>query len=259
MSVINQERFSILNSSGEQLVGQVERPDVADSAFPTIVLVHGFASTMNENTSMYPQISARLALLGYQVFRFSMAGCGESQGDYAQTTISKQVADLGVVMDFVAKQSTTDVTRLGLVGMSLGTADITVYQPHNVRAIVYLGAVLDPYHALIRGFGAGFNPDGISVRNKSDGRQISLQPNFWTDIQQYDLPSLIKNIQAPIRFIHGEKDTKASVEDTRRYFENANEPKDFHVIANADHPFYEPHEREEMIDLLTEWFEKYVK
>ncbi len=82
--------------------------------------------------------------------------------------------------------------------------------------------------------------------------------DFWKDFDNYDLPNLIKNIQAPILFIHGEKDSKVGVESTELYFDNANTPKEMKVIKNADHGFYEQEERKEMVDLDEGWFNKYL-
>lgn len=251
------EKIFIQNRRGEKLAGLRDLPLSKDNKFPTIILVHGFGAEKTEH-GMFDAIASRLVWSGYQIYRFDFAGCGESEGDYSLTTLTKQAEDLGNILDFVAAQPATDALRLGLVGMSLGTAVITAFQPKNIKAIVYLGSVSEPHKTLKNLFGAGYNPDGLSVRITSEGKRVEMQSDFWKDSDTYDLPNLIANIQAPILFIHGDQDSKVGVPSAELYLKNANDPKELKIIKNADHGFYEPGERKAMIDLTEDWFNKYI-
>lgn len=251
------EKVFIQNNRNETLAGLRNAPVDKRDKFPTIILVHGFGASKSEH-GMFDDLAEHLVAHGYQVYRFDFAGLGESEGDYSLTTLSKQAADLESIFNFVKAQPTTDDSRIGFVGMSLGTAAITAFQPKNVQATVYLGSVSEPHKTLKKLFGAGYEPDGISVRITSEGKKIEMRGDFWRDFDNYDLPRLIKKINAPILFIHGEKDSKVSDESAQLFFDNANEPKELKIIKNADHGFYEPDERKEMIGLAVGWFDKYM-
>lgn len=252
------ERAFIHNKKNEKLSGLRNVPTAKKEKYPTIILAHGFGANKTEY-GMFDELAERLASHGYQVYRFDFTGLGESEGTYSFTTLTKQAEDLESILSFVKTQPTTDNYSLGLVGMSLGTAVITALQPKDVRAIVYLGSVSKPHETLKELFGDGYRPDGTSVRITSEGKRVEMYGDFWKDFDNYDLPELIKNIKMPILFIHGEKDSKVDVDSAQLYFDNANEPKELKVIKNADHGFYEPEERKEMIDLTGDWFDKYVR
>jgi len=251
------EKVFIQNKRNEKLAGLRDLSTSRRDKYPTVILVHGFGANKTEY-GMFDDIAKRLASNGYQVFRFDFAGLGESEGTYSFTTLTKQAEDLESILNYVKTQPTTDNSRLGLVGMSLGTAVITAFQPKNVRALVYLSSVSEPHKTLKELFGTGYHPDSMSVRITSEGKRVEMYGDFWKDFDNYDLPNLIKNIQTPILFIHGEKDSKVGIESTKLYFDNTNEPKELKVIKNSDHGFYEPDERKEMIDLVESWFDKYL-
>ena len=251
------EKVFVQNKRNEKLAGLRDLPASSRNKYPTVVLVHGFGGNKTEY-GMFDDLAKRLASNGYQVYRFDFAGLGESEGTYSFTTLTKQAEDLESILNFVKTQPATDNSRIGLVVMSLGTAVITAFQPKNIKAIVYLGSVSEPHKTLKELFGTGYRPDGISVRITSEGKRIEMHGDFWKDFDNYDLPQLIKNIQTPIMFIHGGKDSKVGVESALRYFHNANDPKELQVIKNADHGFYQSNERKEMIDLAEGWFDKYL-
>lgn len=257
MEKVKIEKVFVQNKRNEKLAGLRDLPTAKQDKFPTIVLVHGFGAGKTEN-GMFDDLAEHLSLHGYQVYRFDFAGLGESEGTYSFMTLTKQAEDLESILNFVKIQPTVDNFRLGLVGMSLGTAVITAFQPKNVGALVYLGSVSEPHNTLRELFGTGYRPDGTSVRITSEGKRVEMQSDFWKDFDNYDLPNLIKNIQIPILFIHGEKDSKVGVESAKLYFDNANIPKELKVIKNADHGFYEPAERKEMVDLTESWFDNYL-
>ncbi len=101
-----------------------------------------------------------------------------------------------------------------------------------------------------------FNPDGISFRITSEGEHIQMGPQFWKDFANYKLLETIAEIKKPICIIHGEKDSKAPLSEAQSFYGASQDPKKLVVVKNADHGFYEPNEREEMIRETIDWFQK---
>ena len=251
------KRVIIQNKSGEKLTGLRDMPTRKMQKYPTVILVHGFGAEKTES-GMFDDIARRLASSSYQVFRFDFVGLGESEGSYTHTTLTRQSEDLRSILDYVLTDPLTDVHRIGLVGMSLGTAVITALQPKEIQALIYLGSVSEPHKTLEELFGSGYSAESISTRVTSEGRKVEVWSEFWKDFDRYDLPNLIKNINAPILFVHGEKDSKVGVESAEKYFANANSLKELKVVKNADHGFYQGDERSEMVGLVEGWFDKYL-
>lgn len=250
-------KIFIKNKYNEKLAGLHESPKDKKDKYPTILLVHGFGVEKTEG-GMFDQISERLISESYQTYRFDFAGCGESEGDYINTTLTRQAEDLDCILKYVREQEDTDKNRLGILGMSFGTAVITALHPKGIKAFAYLGSNSKPHESLKVLFGNGYNPTSISVRVKSNGQITKVGPEFWKDFDHYNLLDIIGKSNQPIIFIVGERDMKIRIENTKLYFSNANKPKELKIIENADHGFYRPEERKEMIDSVVKWFNKYL-
>ncbi len=256
---MNQEKIFIQNRTGEQLVGLAESEKSQEGKRPAVILVHGFGANKSEY-GMFDDLSAALVNKGFLTYRFDFSGCGESEGDYSQTSLTKLTSDLRVIVDFVKAQPNVDAEKIGTVAMSLGTSVSVALHTPEIQAYVLLGSVVHPYDLLKKLFEKyTFNPNGISVRKMSrDEREIRMGPQFWKNFNNYDLSRMISEIQKPICFIHGGKDTKAPISEAETFFQNTNEPKKLVTIKNAGHGFYEPDERQKMTDETLRWLTKYL-
>ena len=68
------------------------------------------------------RVSRALAAEGVAVLRFDFTGLGESEGDFADTTFSSNVADLVAAADYMGRE--LEVPKI-LIGHSLGGAFIS--------------------------------------------------------------------------------------------------------------------------------------
>src|SRR3990167_7129130 len=105
------------NNAGETLVGLENKPEEDRNKYPTVILVHGFGATKEED-GMFDDIAENLADNGILVYRFDFSGRGESEGDYANTSLTKQRDDLKSILDFVKSQPKVDSSRIGILGQS---------------------------------------------------------------------------------------------------------------------------------------------
>jgi len=102
------------NSKGDKLCGLLSNP-TNDKNKPVIIMVHGFSS--NKNTIKYTKLQDILNPKGISAFRFDLWGHGESEGTFADITISEAVDDILQAISFLKKQG---YTRIGLIGSSFG-------------------------------------------------------------------------------------------------------------------------------------------
>lgn len=251
---MNETKVSILNENNEKLVGIETAPSIEKEKYPTVILAHGFGVT-KEESGMFDNIAQNLSEAGILVFRFDFSGCGESEGDYSETSLSKLKSDLSKILEFVKLQPKVDTSRIGILGQSFGTATTITLEP-NVECLIMMGSVAHPKETLIELFGDGYNPNGISTRKKSNGTITKVKPQFWKDFDNHYLLESINKIHSPILFIHGEKDYKVPLSEMEAYFNNANEPKEKIIIEGADHGL-RPH-RDKMYEIVVDWFKKYL-
>jgi putative redox protein len=95
---MNLQKVSFKNKEGQTLTGRIELP-LDQHPHNFALFAHCF--TCNKNLSAVRNISHALRNAGFGVLRFDFTGLGESDGDFADTNFSGNVADLvaaGVVL-----------------------------------------------------------------------------------------------------------------------------------------------------------------
>ena len=131
--------------------GSVEIAYLDEGEGEPIVLVHGFASTMNVNW-VYPTWVSELRKAGRRVIAFDNRGHGDSSKLYdpAQYSIAAMASDVVALMDHLA------IARADLMGYSLGArmaAWLALNAPERLRAAIFGGIGM----AMIEGGGPGEN------------------------------------------------------------------------------------------------------
>lgn len=248
---MTEQKIQIKNGSGETLIG-VETLPRGEGKFPAVVLVHGFAYYKEED-GMFVDMAKHLAETGVASYRFDFSGCGESEGDFIDSSLIKLRDDLKSILKFVKARTIVDANRIGIVGQSFGTTVAIALAP-KIKSLVLMGTVLNAREILINLFGDGYKPEGISARKRSDGSTTVIKPQFWKDFENHNLALLLRSMRYPILFIHGSKDDTVPLSEMEEAYETANEPKEKAVIEGADHGL-EP-KREKVYKIITDWFEK---
>ena len=250
------------NSRGEKLAGVISIPH-GKGPFAAVVLVHGFGYNMHEtndeNVNMFDEIANLLCQNGFATLQFDFTGCGESEGDFSKMTVTKHISDLNSALDIIKKLPFVDTKRVGIVGMSFGTA-VTVARGHkDIKAITLLSSCKNPKEQIAKIFKekGNYNPEFISVLKHEGEPAVKIGPQFWKDFDNYNFPQTIKNIHVPVMIIHGEKDDLVGrkIDD---YFELANQPKSLHIIKNAHHGFEGKEAMQQMLKLVLLWFKKWL-
>ena len=103
---------------GLKIRGSMFRPKGA-GPFPTIVVSHEFM--LNRLTTL--QYAIMFARMGYAAFCYDFNGGGtisQSEGKTTDMSVLTEVADLKAVIDYVGKQSYTDMNNFNLMGCSQG-------------------------------------------------------------------------------------------------------------------------------------------
>lgn len=248
---MGENKVQIKNKSGETLVGVEVLPKSSSGKFSVVIMVHGFAYYKEED-GIFVELGKRLAEKGIASYRFDFSGCGESAGDYSQTTLTKLRDDLGSILEFVRSRPTTDTKRIGILGQSFGTTTTISLAP-QVKTIVLMGSFMDGKKVLSDLFGDGYDPEGVSEEPRSDGRITKINPPFWKDFENHDMVSLLKKIKCPILLIHGSKDFDVPIANMEEIYKNANSCEKI-IIDGADHSL-EP-KREEVYIIVVNWFVK---
>ena len=251
---MTERKFEITNASNEKLVCiEVLPTKEPNSPLPAVILCHGFAY-FKEEDGIFTSLAKRLAAKGYAVYYFDFSGCGESEGNYTNTSLTKLTRDLRRVHEEITGLSYIDGDSISLVGQSFGTSVVIAAQILNVVRVVLCGAFVDPYVLLSGLFDVGdFNEHGISTRGRSDGRVTTIGPQFWQDLKSYQLENLIEKFDCPILFVHGKLDNIVPMSNMWPLLQAAKHPHGPIVLEKSDHGLRP--EREQAYRAIEAFFE----
>lgn len=107
-------------SGPARLAGYLANPPVADPSPPTLVLCHGYPSTLlgaAATNRSYPELADRIANEGWRVLTFAFRGCGGSSGDFS---LQGWLDDVMAVVDHVRAMG--DTRGVWLAGFGTGGA-----------------------------------------------------------------------------------------------------------------------------------------
>ncbi|MCK5107508.1 MAG: alpha/beta hydrolase [Nanoarchaeota archaeon] len=247
-----EERVSLVNKCGEKLIGLRAVPSDLKEKNPCMILAHGFGVT-KEEYGLFDGLAEKLSRNGVIVYRFDFSGCGESERNYTETSLTKNKEELESIFEFVKKDK--NVGKIGLLGQSRGAAAVII-SALDVECIVLTGAGHTSKEKFAKSFGAEYNPEGISNKKKSDGRVISIGPVFWKEWDKYNIMEEVKKVKCPILFVHGSKDVNVPVSEMELVYENAINGKKI-IIEGADHGLL-PY-REKAYGVIVPWIVEVLK
>src|SRR5665213_340991 len=157
------ERFQFTGEGGHQLAATLDMPEREPLAYA--LFAHCF--TCGKDALSAKRIAVALATKGIAVLRFDFTGLGSSEGDFANSTFSSNVADLVRAADHLRE---TRGAPAILIGHSLGGAAVlaAAAQIPDAKAVVTIAAPSDPAHV------TGLFADRIEDIRKNGESEVSL-------------------------------------------------------------------------------------
>jgi uncharacterized OsmC-like protein/esterase/lipase len=199
-----------------------------------------------------------LAAKGIAVLRFDFTGLGSSEGEFANSTFSSNVADL------VRAATHLRETRKGpalLIGHSLGGAAILAAAGHipEAKAIVTIAAPSDPAHitGLFRDRIEDIRKQG-KVEVSLAGRPFQISREFLDDIAEHRLMTEVTNLHKALLIMHSPTDDTVGIENATRIFVAARHPKSFMSLAGADHLLTQRRDTAYVADVIAAWVTRYL-
>lgn len=241
-------------SQGDQLTGTLEFP--ADPRGAAIV-AHCF--TCSRVSPAASRIARGLASRGLAVLRFDFTGLGSSEGDFAGTTYSTNVADLVAAAEWLGRE--VSPVRL-LVGHSLGGAAVLAAAAElaEVQAVATLNAPASPDHVagLISGWEDAANRDDGVCDVDIGGRPFRLRRDFLDELRAVDQDERIRLLGRPLLVLHAPQDEIVGVDNAREIFDAARHPKSFVALDDADHLVTDPTQATYAAEVIAAWCTRYL-
>jgi uncharacterized OsmC-like protein/fermentation-respiration switch protein FrsA (DUF1100 family) len=248
------ERFQFTGSEGQHLAATLDLPEREPVAYA--LFAHCF--TCGKDVLAAKRIATELAAKGIAVLRFDFTGLGSSEGDFANSTFSSNVADLVLAAGHLRQ---TRKAPAILIGHSLGGAAILAAagQIPDAKAVVTIAAPSDPAHV------TGLFADRVAdIRKHGEvdvslaGRPFRIKREFLDDIAEHNLMLKANNLHKALLIMHAPGDDTVGVDNATKIFVAAKHPKSYVSLADADHLLTRKSDATYVADVIAAWVMRYL-
>ncbi|MBN9584055.1 MAG: osmotically inducible protein C [Afipia sp. 62-7] len=248
------EKFQFPGTDGQMLAASLDLPDGAPVAYA--LLAHCF--TCGKDVLAAKRIAEGLAKHGIATLRFDFTGIGASEGEFANTTFSSNIADLVLAADHLRK---TRQAPSVLIGHSLGGAAILAATPFipEAKCVATVGAPSDPAHVTHL-----FKDHIPAIREQGEidvslaGRPFRIKREFLDDIAEHKLTDTVAKLHKPLLIFHSPTDNYVGIDNATRLFVAAKHPKSFISLAGADHLLSQQRDAVYVADMIAAWAMRYL-
>jgi putative redox protein len=247
-------RFEFRNRHGLALAARLDRPTETPSGYA--LFAHCF--TCGKDIKAAYHIARALNRDGIGVLRFDFTGLGASQGDFADTNFTSNVADL---VDAAGYMTDQNMAPHLLIGHSLGGAAVikAAGDIASVRAVVTIAAPSEPAHLTrhlepIRDL---LQREGQAELTIAD-RRLTLKKQFLEDITQAEIDASLEALERALLILHSPQDTVVAIDHAARLYSKARHPKSFVSLDTADHLLSDPRDARYVGGIIAAWARRYL-
>lgn len=227
-----------------------------DNKKPLVILCHGFKGF--KDWGFFPYIMDRIAAEGnFAVsFNFTYNGTGDKDDEqsdftrldlFAKNTFSRELDDLGSVIDFLFDQKDElnyDSDNVSLLGHSRGggIAILKTAEDNRINRLIVLASVnnFNRYNDVLKNKWkeVGY----FEVLNSRTNQMMKMNYTLIEDLEKnnerLDIQKAIEKIDVPVMFIHGTQDITVDYSNSEDLYSRSQKEKtELVLIDNAGHTF----------------------
>ncbi len=245
---------SFPGAHGTSLAARLDAPDEPARAYA--LFAHCF--TCGKDIFAASRIAQALVGHGIAVLRFDFTGLGHSEGEFANTDFSSNVADLVAAADWLRREHRPPAL---LIGHSLGGAAVLAAADAvpEVRAVATIGAPSDPGHVsgLFREQVSEIEARGEALVQLA-GRPFRIRREFLEDVAEQNLREKVGALGRALLILHSPVDETVGIGNATGIFVNARHPKSFVSLDTADHLLRRRADAAYAANLIAAWSERYL-
>jgi len=248
-------KISFENDSGHRLAALLDLP-VDDEPIAYALFAHCF--TCSKDYKGVVRVSRALVAEGMAVLRFDFTGLGESEGDFADTTFSSNVADLVAAANFMEREF--EAPKI-LIGHSLGGAAV-LHAAEEIRSVVAVATIAAPANlnrlsGMLRSSSAGIEESG-EAEVQIGGRSIRIGRDLVDGLEEINMQDAVSKLGRPLLVCHSSVDRTVGIESAFEIFSDARHPKSFLSLDPADHLLSESEDALYAGTMIAAWARRYL-
>ncbi|HEX2953643.1 MAG TPA: alpha/beta fold hydrolase [Bacillota bacterium] len=242
--------------NGLTLRGVFHQPE-ANAPIPIVILFHGFTGTKLESHRILLKTARALEAMGVASIRFDFSGHGESDGEFENMTLTREIEEARAIFSYVKGLPFVDDSRMALLGFSLGGAIASVIAgevPSDIKSMVLwapAGNVYEDIKKIVES----------SNSNIDDPECYHLWGNLWkktalADLKHWEIYRCAAPYQGPVLLLHGSADPSIPLVDSERYLALYDNSAKMQVIKGANHSFDDASWEKQVIEATVGFFKK---
>ncbi len=223
---------TIINSSKERLDYDFH----GDPTDTSLLVIIGHGVTGNKDRPWAIALADAIAAAGYGALRFSFSGNGNSEGDFAKSTITKQIKDLRAIVNAAEEAG---YHKICYIGHSMGAAVgiLATTKDERIELLVCLAGMVDTKRFCETEFGSETPGKGFMWGDK----KCPLSQEFVDDMLKIKtVIGKTEKIESSWLIVHGDADDLVPVQEGRELYAKCFEPKHYVEIPGGDHVFSGP-------------------
>lgn len=247
------EKIFFRNANRINLCGILEEPD--RNREEIVIIVHGYSSSKDGKTAT--GIACELNKRKINSFRIDLSGCGESEGGFADQTVTLMSEDILSAINFVKNRGYTTVLLFGSSGGGLACM-VAALKCKDIKKIGLKAPVSDYVSQRINKFGKDkikeWKEKGYIFYEAQDGRRLKANYSFFEDAKENIIYGKAKNISCPVLIIHGDCDREVDLQQSKKIIKNFPNGR-LIVLEGANHALEINGHMGKSETLFGDWFE----
>ena len=215
--------------------------DYNDNGECVAIISHGVTS--NHHRPYLNILNDALSVKGISTLSFTFSGNGQSEGNFSDSTISKEVNDLSSILDFIGNRPSIYIGHSmgAAVGLKLASKD------QRLKGLVSLAGMINVKEFFDKQFGK------LSIGDLMMDRQgCPLSKQMLEDAREIGtLTHLGHKINIPLLFVHGDKDELVPIQDSIDMAEASSGETHLVSLPGCDHKFEGYYEM--LVEAVVPW------
>jgi len=249
MELIKNLNIKLKNAETKDFLADAFYPET-DEKLPLVIFVHGYKGY--KDWGAWNLMAEKFAGAGFFFVKFNFSYNGTTLEDphnfadleaFGNNNYSKELSDLGVVIDHFVKDPHVDDQRIFLIGHSRGggISIIKTFEDERINGLITLASV-DTLERFPKDEALeNWRKEGVYyVLNGRTKQEMPHYYQFYEDfehnVHRFDVERATEMAKAYVLIVHGTNDESVSVKNAE-HLHILNPNSELFLVENADHTF----------------------